>query len=172
MQPSFVRIALASCALASLPAHTLAETKYWVRVTPQVTGKFTVEVSVQTNLPDAPVLAATLGLHGQKDEDSFVGTDLVRVEIRNRKGRAVIDGERNHSPGLPLPKAQYDVDVGFYPTWDENAAVAAATGIKQVGIEAPVQGRGSVTIDGSGGVGSLRHGASENADLGNEACHV
>lgn len=96
-----------------------------------VTGQYTVNVDIETNLPDSVVLAASLGLKNQNPEDIAIGTGFVKVPISGGKAHAVIDGRRGVMPsGSQLPAGDYDVKVAFHPLWPENKEFASRAKIK------------------------------------------
>jgi len=106
--------------------------KFWINVDPSITGPFSVDVKIETNIKEPVTLSLSLALSGQKSNDTFVGTDFKRVQIIDGKGDATIDGTKKVYPyGSKLPPGNYKVEVNFYPKWPENIAAATKLGIKE-----------------------------------------
>lgn len=104
-------------------------TKYWIKVTPTVIDSLHVDVDLQTNI-EKGMLSLNIELMNQKPEDTYFGTDSVKVQINNGKAKISIDGTKNTSPlGTPLPTGNYKVVVSFYPGWAENKLTATQNGI-------------------------------------------
>lgn len=130
-------LALGSSAVAAAP---------WIKVQAKPTGAFTVQVNVTTNLPDAAVLSATLGLANQKPNDTFIGTDFEKINVRGGKASFVIDGTKRVMPmNSKLPAGTYDVEVNFHPLWPENRALAG-----KLNVVSTVTGSSQVKLGGSG----------------------
>lgn len=140
----FAVVAVLGAAMAMSSAQ--ARGKYWIKVKPKVTGPYSVDATITTNIPDSTILAVNLALRGQKPTDTFFGTSFVRVPIMGGKAKVSIDGSKNSQPeGVPLPKGSYDVEVAFYPMWDENEQAA-----KQAGISKEIIKKVKVKLSGSG----------------------
>lgn len=112
-----------------------AAEKYWIKVTHSVTGPFTVDAEIQTNIQTPVVFSLSLALSGLKPDDIFIGTDFISVPIVGGRGKATVDGTKVYPYGSNLPSGTYDVKVSFHPRWSENRAVASKLGIKDT-IEA------------------------------------
>lgn len=123
-----------------------AKSHCWIKVKPKVTGRYTVDVKIETNIPGSILLSASLALKGQRPNDTFIGTQFIRVPVQNGKGTATIDGYKFAMPfGSKLPASDYDVQVSFYPNWRENRQTATAEGINNA-----IKGKASVTLSASG----------------------
>jgi hypothetical protein len=132
--------------LSVLTSQAAVARNYWIKVKPTVMGRYTVDVEIETNIPGSIVLSASLALQGQKPQDTFIGTEFIRVPITNGKGKATIDGRKRTFPyGSKLPAGDYDVEVSFYPRWSDNSATANAAGINDT-----IKAKASVTLSGSG----------------------
>jgi len=123
-----------------------AAAPYSIKVTARPTGKFTVQVSVTTNLPDAAVLSGSLGLANQKPDDTFIGTGFQEIAIKGGKASFVIDGSKRVMPmNSALPAGLYDVEVSFHPLWAQNRALAA-----KLNLSDSLAGVAQVRLGGSG----------------------
>ena len=141
-----LRLLIVFCIFFHLPSSVIAADNYWIRVKPAVTGPFTVDVSVETNIPGQPVLSGSLALKGLKPQDTFIGTDFIHIPIVNGKGNDSIDALKKGYPiGLRLPAGTYNVEVTFHPRWKENKESASKAGIRE-----PIEGRATVKLSGSG----------------------
>ena len=134
------------CVALIFTSQVRAENKYWIKVIPTVTGPFTVDADIQTNIPGYVMLSLSLGLVGQKPNDTFIGTEFIKVPITNGRGKATIDSTKDVFPrGSQLPGGKYDVEVSFYPRWPENAVQALKLSIKN-----PIKGKASIKLAASG----------------------
>lgn len=144
----FVALLLALCPCLNLGfiGGAGAAEPYWIKVNPSVTGPFTVDVTIETNIRESVTLAISLGLVGQKPQDTAIGTSFIKLPIVNGNGRVSIDGKQNVTPlGVQLPSGNYDVEVGFHPLWSENKAVAS-----RLGITDSIEGKSVVKLEASG----------------------
>jgi len=140
-----------------------------IEMTATVTGPYTVEAAIRTNLPDGVVLAVSLELQGMVPQDPFIGTNYVRVPVQQGAGKVLLDGTKQAMPfGSKLPTGLYDVVVKFYPKWTENGALSKAAGIKD-----ECEARAAVRLAGSGkkppsrcSKGELRAWVAKNARAG------
>lgn len=106
--------------------------KWWIETKATVTGPFSVKAEFTTNISGHILLSANLALRSQKGDDIFIGTNFVKVPVKDGRGTVVIDGTKNPSPyGSTLPAGEYDLAVSFHPRWSENHAVASKLGIKE-----------------------------------------
>lgn len=105
--------------------------QYVINTKATVTGAYTVDVDIDTNIKDEIELAANLALHGQSGKDTFIGTNFVKISVHDGKGKITLDGNNEPQPkGTLLPKGKYDVEVTFYPEWTTNQEIAHKLGIK------------------------------------------
>ena len=142
----FLMVVVATLVCVAFPSATRAKGRYWIRVKPKVTGPFSVEARISTNIPGSVVLSADLALRGQKPDDTFIGTSFVRVPVVDGQARVTIDGSVDSLPlGVPLPKGAYYLEVAFYPLWSENAESARKAGISKI-----VETKVAVRLSGSG----------------------
>ena len=139
-------VAISFFLVASMSCTPALAGQFWIAIDTTVTGPYTVDVSVETNIPAPAVLAVDLTIKGQKDEEVCICTDFIRVPIKDGKGRGTIDGSTNAVPaGTKLPAGEYVVEAKFYPMWPENRSIA-----QQAGISAPVRTTGLVRLTASG----------------------
>lgn len=124
---------------------------YWIKVEATTTGQYTVNATIQTNIPGPVVLAANLALQDQKPQDIFIGTSFIRVPVSNGKASITIDGSKRTSPyKSKLPTGEYDVEVSFHPLWPDNKAVASANKIDtSITGQAPIHLTASETSSSS-----------------------
>jgi hypothetical protein len=119
--------------LIGIPTDAWAEKTWWIHTKAKAVSPFKVEAELTTNIPSNAMLAVRLSLHGQKPENIAIGTEFVAVPISGGKGKVTIDGQFGTFPvGRPLPSGSYDLKASFYPQWEENKAVAAKAGIREV----------------------------------------
>ena len=119
---------------------------YWIKVKATPVGRYTVDVEIETNIPGSIVLAVSLALKGQKPQDTFIGTDFIRVPVVGGKAKVVIDGSKHALPyGSKLPAGNYNVEVSFYPHWPENRVAARESNISNT-----IEGKDSVILSASG----------------------
>lgn len=127
-------------------ASSAAAAPYWIKVNAQATGRYTVQVSATTNLPDGAVLSASLGLADQKPNDVFIGTDFQKITVKGGKASILIDGTKRVFPlNSTLPAGLYDVEVDFQPLWPENRALAGRLKVTET-----LAGLGQVRLGASG----------------------
>lgn len=144
----FITILICTIAIVFLYGYEAEPSgKYWIKVIPTVAGPFTVDVEIETNIPGALMLSANIALSGQKEKDSFIGTQFKEVPVKNGKGRVKIDGTEDifFSIGSILPSGQYDVEVAFHPRWPKNKSVA-----KKQSINNSVIGKATIKLKASG----------------------
>jgi hypothetical protein len=143
--------------LVVLASQTVVARNFWIKVKPTVRDRYTVDVEIETNIPGSVVLSANLALQGQKPQDTFIGTQFIRVPITNAKGKATIDGRKRTFPyGSELPAGDYYVEVSFYPGWSENSAAANAAGINDT-----IEAKASITLSASGQSSTSAKGKAE-----------
>ena len=132
--------------IATIFAGTAVSGEYWINVKATPTDRYTVDVKIETNIPGAIVLAVTLALKGQSPQETFIGTNFIRVPVSGGKAKATIDGSKRAMPhGSKLPAGDYDVEVSFYPRWSENKVAASAAKINDT-----IEGKDSVVLSASG----------------------
>ncbi len=143
---SKIRITILALLIVIIFTGIAVSGKYWINVKATATGRYTVDVEIETNIPGAIVLSASLALKGQKPQDIFIGTDFIRVPVSNGKAKATIDGSKLAMPlGSKLPAGEYDVEVSFHPRWSENSVAANAAKISD-----SIKGKGYVALSASG----------------------
>lgn len=119
---------------------------WWIKAEGHSTSSTTVEVEIDSNLPDGAVLAVDLSLQGQDDDDVFIGTSFKKVSIRDGAAHLTLDGSKSVYPrNSNLPSGTYDLAATFHPRWDENKRIASSIGVKE-----EISGVGSVRLLGSG----------------------
>lgn len=100
--------------------------------TPTVQGDFKIQVDITTDFPDGSVLSVSISKHGLGDDDIFVGTDFIKVPVKNGSASVLIDAEKRARPSIAaITKGKYELDVTFYPRWKENKLIADNLGIKE-----------------------------------------
>lgn len=103
----------------------------WVKISGEVTGPFTIEATIETNIKDEMLLGVDLSLTGLNDEDIAVGAGFFRVPISNGSASVSIDARESVTPHrATLPSGEYDLEVFMYPNWKENKSVAALHSIE------------------------------------------
>jgi hypothetical protein len=143
--------------LAMLACQAPVAENYMIRIKATITGNYTVDVKIATNIPGSIVLSANLALQGQEPDDTFIGTEFIRVPITDGTGKATIDGSMRTLPhGSKLPAGDYDVEVSFHPRWPDNSAAAKAAGIKDT-----IEAKASVTLSASGQSSTSAKGKAE-----------
>lgn len=134
---------LVFCSVGTGSANT---EEYWIKVNPTVTGRFTVDVDIQTNIKKPVLLAVDLSLAGLLSDDVFIGTSYIIVPIKNGSGTVTIDGSKDAKPtGLTLPRGTYNVRATFHPGWKENKKIA-----RKLDIYGSVEAESSVHLRASG----------------------
>lgn len=125
---------------------TFAQESFWVKVHPTVKDLSNINVYIETNISEEITASVSLALDGQKPDDVFIGTDMVRVRIKNGKGHTTIDGHEHVYPvGSSLPTGTYNVEVNIYPSWKENKEVATLIGLKK-----NLEGKAKIRLSASG----------------------
>lgn len=138
------RIQLLSALILSTAAD--AKSPYWIRVSATPTGKFTVAVSVTTNLPDTALLSSSLYLSNQKDYDPLIGASGPKFRPKNGKAHFTLDATKNTSPlNMPIPAGTYDLSISYHPLWDENKISA-----KKQGATSSIEAVKQVRMAGTG----------------------
>jgi hypothetical protein len=141
-----IRITIFLLFIATLFTGIVVAEKYWIKVKATPTDPYTVDVEIETNIPGAIVLAVNLALKGQKSQDTFIGTEFIRVPVSEGKAKTTIDGRKRAMPfGSKLPAANYYVEATFYPRWSENKVAAIAAKISDT-----IEGKDSVVLSASG----------------------
>ena len=121
------------------------------------TGRYTVDVEIKTNIPGSIVLAVSLALRGQKPQDTFIGTDFIRVPVMDGKAKVTIDGRKRAIPyGSKLPAGDYNVEVSFYPRWPQNEVAA-----REANINDTIGGRDTIVLSASGRSSSSAKAAAD-----------
>ena len=118
--------------------------EYWIKVSAESTGRYTVEATIDSNIPEEVTLSATLSLRGQKPDEVFIGTNFKRIPFSGEQAIVQIDGQEG-STGNPLPAGEYDVEVAFHPRWKENRSIAELLKITE-----SIRASQIVSLEGSG----------------------
>ena len=120
--------------------------EYWVKVEAEATGPYTVDATINSNIPGDIALAVDLSLKGLQPDEVAIGTGFTSVPFSGQPVTVVIDGEKKVTPiNSKLPSGDYDVNVSFYPRWTENRATA-----ESLNIEDTVEASTTVTLTASG----------------------
>ncbi len=114
-----------------------APDEYLLSVQPELLPNGDVRLKIRSNIPGTVVVMAGVSLHGQADDDVWVGKNQ-RVRVSNGEG-AVTFSTRD------LPAGEYDAEAAFYPRWGFQDTVSRATGITR-----EVNAVSSLTLAGSG----------------------
>lgn len=113
----FLAMALTACNRTEPVAHK----EYALSIKPEILPSGDVRLDVETNIPGNIEVSAGLSLHGQAENDIWVGKSEY-IRIVGGKGTV------NLSTG-DLPKGEYDAEVSFFPQWGFKDAMSRATGI-------------------------------------------
>ena len=119
---------------------------YFIKVKAIPTGKYTVDVEIETDIPGKFVLAVDLTIENQKPEDICIGTQFIKVPVSEGKAMATVDCTKGTlPPDSKLPAGNYDVRATFYHRWKENRVVA-----KKANIQGKIEGKTTVELTASG----------------------
>ena len=95
--------------------------KPFLSIEPKVLDAHRVQLTIGTNLPMPIEVATSIALHGQKGSDTYIGYSEF-VALTGASTVVVLDSSKADKP---LPSADYDATVSFYPNWGaEGNAVA------------------------------------------------
>jgi hypothetical protein len=133
-------------------------------IDPKVLDAHRVQLTIGTNLPMPIQVATSIDLHGQKDDDTYVGyTEYIKLVGPTTV--IVLDTSKTEKP---LPTGLYDAAVTFYPKWGAEGN-SLAKGVPQLHVEKQVR------LSASGGTAKnyklsaelIRHGIGPliNVDL-------
>ena len=81
-----------------------------------------VQFTITTNLPMPIEVAVGVELHGQKDDDIFIGYNEF-ISLSGPETVVVLDTAK---ADRPLPSGLYDAVVDFYPDWGAKKNPVAA----------------------------------------------
>lgn len=98
-------------AVAASPAAMPA--KPTLSIEPKVLDAHRVQLTIGTNLPMPIKVATSIDLHGQKGTDTYIGYQQF-VTLTGPSTVAVLDTSK---AAKPLPAADYDATVDFFPKW-------------------------------------------------------
>jgi|GEM_PF-2785300 len=96
----------------------------WVRTTGTVTGDYTVDVAIETNIPFDYQTGISIGLAGLSGDDFAIGINLIRLPIENGRAELTVDVRDHWRDRLSFPSGTYELDSYFYPKWKENRVSA------------------------------------------------
>ena len=96
-----------AAAPATMPA------KPFLSIEPKVLDAHRVQLTIGTNLPMPIKVATSIDLHGQKPDDTYIGYSEF-VTLTGANTVAVLDTSKADKP---LPAAEYDATVDFFPKW-------------------------------------------------------
>ncbi|TAL18054.1 hypothetical protein EPN96_03270 [bacterium] len=121
---------------------------FWIKVSPMVTGPYTVDVDVTTNLPGEPVLSLGLDL---ADGPLGIAPGGGKVFVSDGKGRGTLDSSPSVTPlNEKIPSGKYKVTATYYPNWEENVKITGKE-VAEKSINAVLTGK-SIDVEGSGTV--------------------
>ncbi|TCP92756.1 hypothetical protein C8J42_102532 [Sphingomonas sp. PP-CE-1A-559] len=120
---------------AALPAKPV------LNVAPRALDKHRVEFTITTNMPLPIQVATSVDLVGQKGQDVYIGYQGEHVTLNKPSTVVILD---TALADKPLPAADYEASVNFYPKWgaEGNALAASAP---------PLEAKVVFKLDGSGG---------------------
>ena len=133
-QPPSASPAVAEVAVSPAPP----DGGYTITVSPSTAAGGVVRLVITTNIPGSIEVMAGLSLHGQKEDDPWVGKNE-KLRISNGQAELLIDAS-------DLPKGKYDAEVDFYPLWGFQDSISKSTGIDE-----QVSGTAPIEITGTGG---------------------
>ena len=92
---------------------TTMPAKPFLTIEPKVLDAHRVQLTIGTNLPMPIKVATSIDLHGQKGTDTYIGYSEF-VTLTGTSTVAVLDTSKADKP---LPDADYDATVDFFPKW-------------------------------------------------------
>jgi len=95
-----------------------------LEVVPNVLDENRVEFSIETSLPLPVTVNTSIGLKGQAPEDTYIGYNGGRVELKNQRTVVVLDTSQ---ASMPLPSGAYNAEVSFFPAWGAEGNPLAAS---------------------------------------------
>lgn len=116
----------------------------WVRTTGTVTGDYTIDVVVETNIPFDFKSGISIGLSELSGDDIAIGVGLIRFTMTDMREEISIDVRDHWREELPFPGGVYELEAYFYNRWKENKEVAELLGVTdKVGTVAEIELVGS-----------------------------
>ena len=96
----------------------------YVRTTGTVTGDYTVDVVIETNIPLDFETGVSLSLIGLADAETAIGTGMKRIKVIGGQAATTIDVRQHWSGSDGFPTGEYELYAKFYPLWTENREIA------------------------------------------------
>ncbi len=103
----------------------------WLKTTGTVTGDYTVNVVVESNIPFGFESGISIDLSGLAGDESYIGTGLIRVPVTNGGARLTIDVREHWTHPHPFPSGTYNLEGYFYNQWQENKEIAELLAITE-----------------------------------------
>jgi hypothetical protein len=115
--------------------------KPMLAVVPRPLDRHRVEFTITTNMPLPIQVATSVDLAGQKGQDIYIGYQGEHLTLSEPVTVAVLDTSQAEKP---LPAAEYEASVNFFPRWgaEGNALAADAP---------PLEAKALFKLEGSGG---------------------
>ncbi|MBZ0103091.1 MAG: hypothetical protein K8I65_13085 [Thermoanaerobaculia bacterium] len=110
---------------------------YEVSIDPEILPNGNVRLALGTNIPGVIEVMAGLSLHGQADDDVWVGKNE-RVRLANGTGTVTFST-------ADLPSGRYDAEINFYPRWGFQDASSRASRVSE-----PLSASTTIALKGSG----------------------
>jgi len=105
---------------------TTMPAKPFLTIEPKVLDAHRVQLTIGTNLPMPIQVATSIDLHGQKDTDTYIGYSEF-IALTGASTVVVLDTSKSDKP---LPAANYDATVDFFPKWGAEGNDLAKGGPK------------------------------------------
>lgn len=112
-----------------------------LNVAARALDKHRVEFTITTNMPLPIQVATSVDLAGQKSKDVYIGYEGEHLTLTKPVTVTVLD---TALAAKPLPNAEYEASVNFYPNWGAEGNALAAT--------APaLEAKALIKLEGGGG---------------------
>lgn len=122
-------------------ANQALPTKPTLNVVPRALDKHRVEFTITTNMPLPIQVATSVDLAGQKGQDVYIGYQGEHLTLVKPLTVTVLD---TALADKPLPNAEYEASVNFYPRWGAEGNLLAASA-------PPLEAKALFKLGGSGG---------------------
>lgn len=97
----------------------------YVKTSGTVTGDYTLDVVIETNIPFDFETGVSLSLAGLADDEVSISTSMKKLTVVNGAASTTLDVRDHWRGSKGLPAGDYEIDAKFYPLWQENREVAA-----------------------------------------------
>lgn len=121
---------------------TIDDSAFELRIVSAEESGGAVRGQIETNMPLPIEVMVSVSLHGQRDDDSYIGNDQ-RLRITASPQSFSIPTTTSRGG---LPSGQYDVEVAFYPRWGGQNGPPEARAISR-----EIRATRRITLRGTGG---------------------